>query len=359
VVLILTSVAVPVMAEPGASSWMLEVTLAGRKIEGVPLFWSAAEVELLGRDGRLWRFAPGEVSAFHKTADHFRALSVSEIRATLLGELGSAYEVSGTGHYMVAHPQGQRDAWAPRFEEQYRAFLHYFAVRGFRPREPEFPLIGIVTATRAEFDRYAAGQGTPVGGSILGYYSPQTNRILLYDVSNGRGGGRAWRRNAATTIHEATHQMAFNTGIHNRYAPPPLWVAEGLATLFEAPGVYDSQSYGDRRERINHERYAHFLRAVAPQHRPELLSEIAASDLWFRTAPLDAYAEAWALTFYLVETQPRKYAEYLARTGRHPAFSDYTRQQRAADFAAVFGDDLRMMEAQFLRFMKDSSLALP
>jgi hypothetical protein len=128
--------------------------------------------------------------------------------------------------------------------------------------------------------------------------------------------------------------------------------------LFEAPGVYDSQSYPDRRDRINRERYAHFLRAVAPHHRPELLAALAASDQWFRKAPLDAYAEAWALTFYLVETRPRKYADYLARTARHPSFSDYTPAEREADFTAVFGDDPQMLEAQFLRFMTDSSLAL-
>ena len=357
---LLLSLAVPAIAVAGPpSQFMLELTLNGQRIEGTPLHWTPAEVLLLGRDGRLWRFPPGEVSGFHKTSDRFRALSVSEIRAMLLRELGSAYEVSGTGHYMVAHPQGMRDVWAPRFEEQYRSFLHYFAVRGFRPREPEFPLIGVVAATRADFERYAAGQGAPVRAGVLGYYSPQSNRILLYDVGSGRGSARDWRRNAATIVHEATHQMAFNTGIHNRYASPPLWVAEGLATLFEAPGMSDSQSYPERRDRINRDRYEHFLRAVAPRHRPELLTEIAASDQWFRTAPLDAYAEAWALTFYLAETQPLKYADYLARTARRPSFSDYSEAERAADFAAVFGDDMRMFEAQFLRFMQDSSLALP
>jgi hypothetical protein len=347
---LLLSVALPAIAAAGTpSQFMLELTLDGRSIEGTPLHWTPREVSLLGRDGRLWQFDPHEVTEFHKTAQHFSPLSVSAIRAMLLGELGSAYEVSGTGHYMVAHPQGQRDIWAPRFEQQYREFLHYFAVRGFHPREPEFPLIGIVTATRAEFERYSAQQGAPVGGGTLGYYSPQSNRILLYDLAGGRESPRDWRRNAATVIHEATHQMAFNTGVHDRCAPPPLWVAEGLATLFEAPGVYDSEAHPERRDRINRDRYQHFIRAVAPRHRPELLSGMVASDQWFHTDPADAYAEAWALTFYLVETQPLKYADYLARTAA----------QRAADFAAVFGSDVPMLEAQFLRFMKDPSLALP
>jgi hypothetical protein len=340
------------------SQLMLELTLHGHKIEGTPVRWSSAQVLLLGRDGRLWHFSPDEASDFHRTSDHFHAISVSGIRAMLLRELGSGYEVSGTGHYLVAHPQGQRDVWAPRFEDLYRSFFHYFTVRGFRPHEPEFPLIGVVAASRAEFESCSAREGTSVGGGVLGYYSPQTNRILLYDVGDGRASAADWRNNASTTIHEATHQTAFNTGIHSRYAPPPKWVAEGLATMFEAPGVYDSQAYPELRQRINRGRYQNFIRSVAPQHRPELLLDIVTSDKIFLSAPAQAYAEAWALTFYLVETRPAKYFDYLARTADPAAFSHDTPAQRLADFKVAFGSDVRMLEAQFLRFMRDSSLAL-
>ena len=153
--------------------------------------------------------------------------------------------------------------------------------------------------------------------------------------------------------------MAFNTGIHNRYTPPPLWVAEGLATLFEAPGVYDSSDYRERRDRINRDRY-NTSSAPSPRSTGRICSRKSPLRTnGFARRPSDAYAEAWALTFYLVETQPLKYADYLARTARRPSFSDYTPTQRAADFTAVFGTDMRMLEAQFLRFMNDSSLASP
>ena len=64
-----------------------------------------------------------------------------------------------------------------------------------------------------------------------------------------------------------------------------------------------------------------------------------------------AYAEAWALSFYLTETQPRQYGQYLKRTGSRPPFRQYTAAERTADFTALFGDNWRMLEAQFLRFM--------
>jgi hypothetical protein len=330
---------------------MIELSLRGQKIEGMPLGWNEQDVHLLGRDGRLWQFAPEEVSDFKRTADHFRGYSPSEFRAVLLRELGGGYEVSGTGHYLVAHPRNERDKWAPRFEDLYRSFVHYFSVRGFEPAPPQFPLVGVVCRNRAEFARLSAEEGHAAPSGVLGYYDPASNRINLYDMG-GKADSANWRQNAAVLIHEATHQTAFNTGVHSRYAVPPKWLAEGLAMLFEAPGVYDSRNNTRPADRVNRGRLMAFRQGVAPHHRPQLLAAIVASDELFRTNPGAAYAESWALTFFLAETAPRKYTDYLKRTALRPPFTDYSAAERTADFAAVFGLDWRMLEARFLRFME-------
>jgi len=97
--------------------------------------------------------------------------------------------------------------------------------------------------------------------------------------------------------------MAFNTGIHSRYAPTPTWVAEGLATLFEAPGVRSAQLHANGRPRES------VSVAGVPNGRAPppagAVAGIVAYDNLFRDDMLTAYAEAWALTFFLVETQPR------------------------------------------------------
>ena len=41
-------------------------------------------------------------------------------------------------------------------------------------------------------------------------------------------------RQIATILHEACHQIAFNTGLQTRLGDYPLWVSEGIATFFEA-----------------------------------------------------------------------------------------------------------------------------
>jgi len=350
--LIVLGFGVPAAAAP-PHDVMVELTVRGDRIEGAPLAWDTQEVVLLGRDGRLWRFPPEEARDFRKTSDRFQGYSSSELRAMLLRELGDAYEVSGTGHYMVAHPRGGRDDWAQRFEDLYRSFYRYFSVRGLRIEEPRFLLIGVVCRDRADYVRQASRDGGPVAPGTLGYYSQRTNRILLYDLAGGDAKSPRGQENAATVIHEATHQMAFNTGLHSRYVPPPRWLAEGLATVFEAAFLSEAPADGPRRGRANLARLEQFRKLVAPRHRSELLTEAIATDRLFQANPGWAYAQAWALSFWLIETQPRQYAEYLARVAARPPFEDYPAAQRLADFAMVFGDNWRMLEARLLRFVEE------
>jgi hypothetical protein len=328
---------------------MVEIKLPTRKVEGMPLAWGSAGVHLLARDGRLWHFAPDEIAGLRQTADRFRGYTAAELRSELLRELGGNFEISGTTHYLVAHPAGERDRWADRFEELYGSFVHYFSVRGIQLQAPPFPLVGIVCPNRREFLRYAAEQGVTTATATQGFYCLKTNRIIVYDLG-GKGGSRRWQENAAVIIHEATHQTAFNTGVHSRHARPPLWVVEGLATMFEAPGVHNARMFPNQSDRINQGRLDNFRR-LAPQHKPELLRTIIAEDRLFQLNPQAAYAEAWALTFFLVETMPRKYAQYLRVLAKRPPFAEYSPSERTSDFVAVFGHDWRMLDAQLLRFI--------
>jgi len=336
--------------EPGA--WTLSVNLHGRQVQGFPLLANDKQVCLLAQDGRLFEFAPSDVGDFKKVSSNFRPFSAGEMRAELVREFSPQLEVSGTGHYLVAHPPGQGAKWALRFETLYRRMMHYFAVRGLATREPDFPLVAIVWLNREDFLRYAAADGARLPPGVIGYYSSQTNRIVLYDMAEGNGNAQAWQQNAATVIHEATHQTAFNTGIHRRFAPTPSWIVEGLGTLFEARGVSDSQKYPQQQDRINRERLAGFRQYLKAGRPSQGFLQVVADDRLFQSNPLAAYAEAWALTFYLTEKEPRKYGELLEKMAKLAPFSTSTPQQRVAAFQSVFGGNLALLEANYLRFIE-------
>lgn len=345
----LAALAAPASAERQRFTMLVDID--GREIEGMPLAWSNERVYLLGRDGRLWNFQPGKTSNYRKTSSYFASYSAAEMRAAMERELGGRLEVTGTGHYLVAHPRGYGSHWAQRFEDLYRSCVSYFTRRDLRVHEPEFPLVAVVWQRHEDFMHYAASVGTNVRSDVLGFYSPMTNRVLLYDQGNGGGNQRVWRQNEATIIHEATHQMAFNIGVHNRFTTTPKWLVEGLGTMFEAHGVWDWTNHPDIRERVNRGRLTQFRQWLKTGREPGAFVNLVGSDRQFGTNPRAAYAESWALVFFLTETYPRQFAEYVARTAARKDFEDYPMARRLSDFTTVFGNDLRLLETHFLSFI--------
>ncbi len=341
-------------AEFGAAGTLPDVMVAleyeGKHFEGRPLAIDQRRILLLGRDGRLWDLPAAAGNRARQTAAAFRPYSPSETRAALLRELGNGFEVSGAGFYMVAHPVGQRDRWADRFDEFYRSFVHYFTVRGIAVDPPPTPLVAIVCRDAEEFARRSAGQQAPVNAAVLGWYDAETNRLMIYD--RGRQSSY-FSSTEAVLVHEATHQAAFNTGIHSRWAMPPRWVAEGLATMFEAPGVFDARRHPRLSDRINRMRCDDFARFCDPQRTPDLLRTLVADESVFARHPETAYAAAWALSFYLTETMPAHYGRYVRLTADQPAWNRQPPAERLKQFSAVFGGDWPLLEARWRRFVAE------
>lgn len=334
----------------GANGSLFTLELDGQRLEGTALEWSDSEVLFLARDGRLVTFHPGKAKNYRKLGDRFRTYTSSELRSALSRQLGKDFEISSTGHYLVAHPPGQGGRWSANFEELYRSCAHYFSVRGFRLAEPQFPLVAVVYRNQADFLRAARAEGANVNASVLGYYSPLTNRISMFDIGAGKSNKIDWRMNNETIIHEATHQTAYNTGIHRRFGAAPRWVVEGLGTLFEAPGVHNSRANASQGSRINRGRFDDF-RANLPTRKPGTLAEMITSDRLFQMDASRAYGEAWAFTFWLVETRPQLYSKYLQTMAARPAFQEYTSEERLKDFTTVFGSNFKLLESQFLQYM--------
>lgn len=339
-------------AEASAAEFMFRARVDGQTLEGMPLHWTKTQMLLLGRDGALYEFDPRKATNGEKTAPRFLGYEMRVMKPTLYEEFGDRSDLTTTQHYIVVHPRGQKDLWAQRFEDLYRSFNHYFRVRGFSPKEPKFPLVAVVFRNKSEYYQYAASVGTPLQPGFLGHYDPKSNRVFLFDITSGRNSDD-WSDNADTIIHEATHQTAYNVGIHTRFTGCSQWVVEGLATMFEAPGVWDSKSHQAQRDRFNVARLRDFQHHVTPNWQEGSLKQFVATDDMFNRDPPGAYATAWALTFYLCETRPRLYSTYLDKTADRKMFSSYSAAERVADFESVFGSEWKMMEVKFFRFMAE------
>ena len=50
-------------------------------------------------------------------------------------------------------------------------------------------------------------------------------------------------RTVSTIVHEATHQIAFNCGLHTRLSDCPRWFSEGIAMYFETPDLRSAKGW--------------------------------------------------------------------------------------------------------------------
>ena len=343
----------------------LELLVKDQPHRGKLLAMDQSNVWLMSREGRLAEFELKDVKDFKRLAPVFQPASAGEVRDSLRREFAKEFEIAASEHYLVCAPEGKARDYVKLFEEIYRSFRGYFGVRGFRVGEPEFPLVAIVFPDRKSFQDYCKADRVPAVSGLRGYYLRTSNRVALYDpgdAQTAQSGGEPFTPTkfvdatihaslADTMIHEATHQVAFNTGLHSRIGVTPKWIVEGLATVFEAPGIRDSASgQGKAIQRVNKDRYVAFQNYAQAGRKPKSLADFVSSDKPFQASALDGYAEAWALSFYLIETRPAKYASYLKAIASRDPMKDYPQAERLSDFQAVFGSDLKMLEAGFLRF---------
>lgn len=332
----------------GAAQQNVNVLVKGNAKEtfGRTIALSGSQAILFRRDGRIVQFRKSDGYTFQPSSTVFEPYTSLKIQEHLQKLFGSRYEVSRTANYVVVHPKGKRSEWADPFQALYGRFTHYFAVRGFDLHEPEFPLIVIVAETPQEFDRISARDGLANPESWAGYYSQVSNWIVT----------KGWvpRKEAESTlIHEALHQYAFNRGLHRRYAITPKWGVEGLAAMFEAPGVNDSRNHTAEEDRI-HGWYVKFMEQLVDKPGDgEILRDLVAGDEPFERDPEEAYAWSWALVWYLTETRPSAFNEWLRMTSSRPQLVAYTPQQRLADFHRVFGIEFVMLERHLLRYIAD------
>ncbi|QDU54307.1 DUF1570 domain-containing protein [Aeoliella mucimassa] len=340
-----------VVASPvAAKDFMFEATFAGNVIEGSPLFWNESQMLLLARDGVLHTVDPRKATDAHRSEVPFTSLGTSEMRAALQREFGPSMTVTSTGHYLVVHYPGESDAWGQRFEELYRSFQNYFRVRGFQLNRPKFPLVAVIYASQQDYYEASRVAGQDLGPGALGHYDPRTNRVLMFDrVAQS---DNDWAITANTIVHEATHQTAFNVGLHSRTSVTPKWVIEGLATMFEARGVHHSRAADTRMDRVNYSRLGDYRSYVRPVQKRDI-AQLVASDTPFQANTLKAYADAWALTFYLSETRPREYERYLQMLADRPALTLYPAAERVRDFREAFGDDLSIFESNLASWMDE------
>ncbi|HEV7279748.1 MAG TPA: DUF1570 domain-containing protein [Pirellulaceae bacterium] len=347
--LIVIAATLIVSVAAGAENWTMQIRVDGQAYEGRLVGRDAASLMFQERDGALRTFDLDRVSDWKKTSSSFAAKTYRELKGDLQAEFGRVFVVTGASQYVVVHPRGG-EVWAERLDDIYRSFFRFFELRGLRLNSPEFPLIAVVFPDKPAFDVYAREHGFELSPQVYGFYAPATNRVYLFDRPTPGATRGSWELGRQIVYHEASHQLAYNTGLHSRTGEMPQWLVEGLGTYFETKSVW-SREPSTTQTRLHPDQAATYLAFVAKQKRP-YLQDFVAKDALFQREPLDAYALSWALTYYLTEQNGAAYLKYMQKIASLPAGTEYDAKQRLTDFEATFGSNWQLLEANVARLVR-------
>ena len=370
----------------------VELMLHGRTREATVVAHQSGVCWIAEPDGTYTTFRSTEIKRFRPLPGPMQAVSTVKMRSQLRREYGSTFDVQSAGRHVVVADRSIATACARRCEEVSRAFRVYFGRRSVKLQSSPFPLPVVVARSRQEFIDFAATDNVTVDETLRGYYMRTSNRVLLYDapsdvatrpqsidvawpsslIVRDRTPAALFERQLAdddirrslsspgldsTLVHEVVHQVAYNTGLHSRTGGSPLWVIEGLAMMLEPDSVRKNLAAAEVTSRINRDRLEWFARQVRPGWQNGRLAEIVTTDRRFDVAPLDAYSEAWALTFFLSETRGSQYAAYLRSQAARTELHEPTENERLAAFRGAFGRDLGKLEVRWLRWMEELNAA--
>ena len=243
-----------------------------------------------------------------------------------------AIGTSQTEHYLAIGdgPESFREEAIGLCEKLLASYQKYFKGKNIEVEIPARRMTVVVLAGRAS---YAAFKGEKVGAEESGFYDIDEDRLVIFDARGAGGapggldGANSRFLNTFSLVHEAIHQLTFDTGMLSRTADVPLAVSEGLATYCELWQKKNPVIGQLNRFRLQ------VLRQPGTEWLP--VAKLVTDDAVFRDAATvqAAYAEAWLLVHVLLKTRTAKFRAYLdlirTRTDE---------KHRADDAARALGD---------------------
>jgi hypothetical protein len=223
-------------------------------------------------------------------------------------------------------------------------YLDHYRAKGFNVTRP---VRRLTVVTLADDRSFAAFLGDPrlvmkpsqlVTIATHGVYQLETNRLIVFDhrALGPDLGARAGCQNLRVLAHEATHQLAFNTGLMRREGDVPTSIIEGLANYGEvrkstgrtAPGQINHMCLSD----LAQTRHFPWISVARLLEDDGVVEGTAGAQ-----AKILAHAEAWLLVHLLMNDRARTFGFrcYLKAIRDR---SETVREDRLADARQHLGD---------------------
>ena len=312
-------------------------------------------------DGQLVVRKPGEYSL---TDRKFEPVGRETLAKRLATTEFKNFKVKQTRHYLYVYNSSEAYWTGTKniLETMLPGVMSHAKTQGIEVREPEIPLVVVMFASQAEFQKF---RRMPSG--VTAYYHPVSNRVFLYEPKELGEQNRelALSQAISTVAHEGAHQILQNIGVQQRLSCWPTWLSEGMAEYF-APTSFGKNLTWKGAGRINDLRMYELDRYLK-----DLTDEAADGSMIEQTvaaARLSSagYASAWALTHFLAKNHKSEFARYVREISKLGPLEGFTPANGGTvvldslePFRRHFGEDLAVLETQLIAYLKKQTYKDP
>ena len=349
------------------STWKIKiddptpVVLSGRIISEI----KGSAVLLEERNGKLHQISLRLIESRDDAETLFAPFTSTELAQDLLVQVPAGFEITETEHYVISSNSAIEyvEFCGKLLESVFDQYFRFMAELKVAVNEPARKLPIVIFANPSDFHAFAEKQHPEISfEDTPGYFSVSDNQTLLLDLTGDRSirSATSIRKRlaekplqVATVVHEAVHQLAFNSGLQVRMADNPLWLSEGLAMYFES-GVSRSSLLLSRPGLVNPRHHPTFMKLVQDDRISNDLKSLIESDMAFQNAAEmpAAYAKSWALTHYLFREEQIGMQKYLQSIATRKPMVGLTAEQRTQEFQDAFGKLPDEMEREIVSYMK-------
>lgn len=363
---LLTTMLHPCIADDD-TTWKITVgepktrVLTGRIVAEIP----DSALLLQERNGRLHQIPARRVLSREDTWERFVPMTSAELAEDLVRQVPAGFEITETEHYVVCSNSAPEyvEFCGKLLEVVFDQYFSFMAELKVEVTEPSLRLPIVIFADSSEFQTFSARQHPEISfADTPGYYSVTENQTLLLDLTGDRSirsAATIRKRLAnkplqvATVVHEAVHQLAFNSGLQVRMADNPLWLSEGLAMYFETTSSRSSLLW-NRPGLVNPRHQPAFMKLVEANQVSGGMNTLIESDSAFLNAAemSAAYARAWALIHYLVREEKSGMQKFLHNIQQRKPMVGLTSEERAQEFLTAFGKLPDEMEQELVSYIR-------
>ena len=328
---------------------------------------------ILDADGKLTVITPNNLKRLEELSTPLVPTPAKELATKALKLMPAGSRSLVTDHFVVCYNTSDVYAhWnADLYEKLYKGFYRFWKEKGVDLKPPRFPLVALIFESDKDYIEYASKEFAGAQNTI-GYYHQSTNRLASYDLTGIQGMMPAKaqytridlinhmisrpgaERTIATIIHEACHQISFNSGLQVRLGDSPRWLSEGLAMFFESPDLTSQNGWAGI-GKLNKYNFQ-MLVANSSTRASDLLEKLLADDKYIAESMETGYPEAWGITFYLLKNKPKEFVKYLDGIREMPTGTHSSPKERIELFRGCFGNNLAKIENDYIRFMNKQKL---